>query len=156
MSAPSTQNAFVPVFEYFPEDDEELLIKLSSLHTIIASSINSREIAFYQDGTQVITGQQFSSGGSQKQGFRKTFYFGAINAGATLNIAHGLSGVSAFTRIYGTVATASDSRPLPYVDATDVTKGTSVLVGSTNISIVNGAAATAITSGIVVLEYLYT
>ena len=149
-------SSFVPVSEYFPEDDAELRTKLSSLHSLVASAVNSRDIAFYQNGAEVVTGQQFSSGGNQRQSFRKVFYFGTINAGATLTIAHGLSGMTPFTRIYGTATTASDFRPIPYVDATVVTKQVSLFVDSTNINIINGATAPTITSGIIVLEYLYT
>lgn len=149
-------SAYLPVFEYYPEDEEELRIKLSILHSSIASAINIREIALYQDGQQITTGQLFSNAGTQSQSFRKTFYFGAIAPGVTHNIAHGLSGITLFTKILGGLVTANDFRPLPYVSATLITDQVGVLVDGTNVIIINGATAPPITNGVVVLEYLYS
>lgn len=156
----NTRSAFLPLFEFLPEDENELRIKLSSMHTDVANAVNIREIALYQDGQQVATGQQFSIPGvatNKRNSFRKAFYFGAIATGATLNIPHGLTNVLILPKTLGGCNTdAPDYRPIPFVSATLVTDQISVREDATNIIIVNGATAPNITSGIVIIEYLYT
>ena len=154
----SIQSAYISLFEFFPEDDEQLSIKLSDTHTKVATAVNAREIGFYQNAIEVPTGQQFSAstGSGQRQTFRKVFYFGAALAGATTTIAHGLSSVVCFTKLTGTVCTASDFRPIPYMSVSAVTAGIELRADATNVYVLNGTTAPAITSGIVILEYLYT
>lgn len=155
----NSRPSFISAFEYFPDDDAELRIKLSTLHTDVANAVNIREIALYQDGQQVPTGQQFSIAGvatNKRYAFRKAFYFGAIATGATLNIAHGLTNVLIFPKTLGGCTTdAPDYRPVPYVSATLVTDQISVRQDATNIIIVNGATAPNILNGVVIIEYLY-
>jgi len=157
----NTRSAFIPIFEYFPDDDDELRIKLSSVHTDTANALNVREIALYQNGQQTPTGQQFSIPGTpvnKSYAFRKVFYFDNIASGATLLIPHGLgaTNVSIFTRITGGINTAKpDYRPLPFVSEATITDQVSVKADTTNIIIINGATAPDIINGIVKIEYLY-
>lgn len=154
----TTQSPFVSSSEYFSPDNSQLLIQLSSNHTNIANAINDREIALYQDQQQTVTGQQFSSPGTnqaKKYTFRKVFYFGAIAPGATLSFAHGITNLVQFTRLYGTCVTnVVDYRPIPFIDSPIGGGEISLLSTPTNIVITLGAAAPNITSGIIVSEYL--
>ena len=156
----NTRSSFLSVSEVFPLDPKEQIIKLSNLHTNIANAVNTREISVYQDGTQTPTGQQFILPGvglQQGVAYRKTFTFGAIAAGATLNIAHGLTNLSSVIHWKGGVVTAvPDYRPLPYVSSTVVTNQVAVLVTAANIVITNGATAPNILNGMIMIEYLYT
>ncbi len=153
----NSKTAFLPTSEVFPEDDSQFLIKLTNLYTDIANAVNLREIAQY-DLAEFITGEQwFTSGNAQvkRSTFRRVYSIGAIATGATSTTAHGLTGFTAFTHIYGTCITdVVDYRPLPYVSATAVNAQISLTITGTNIVIVSGAAAPNITSAIVVLEYL--
>jgi hypothetical protein len=142
----------------FAEEFPEFLIQITKVYRDIALKVNNKERAFYPSNLEIMNDQQFFTTGnpqSYRRVFRKVFSFGAIAAGATLNIAHGITGITVFTRIYGTTITAvPDDRPLPYVDAIAVTNQTSVLRNGINIVIVNGATAPNITSGICVVEFL--
>jgi hypothetical protein len=153
----NSQGAFLTTSEVFPEDNSQFLIKLTSLYTQIANAVNLREIAQY-DLIEFITGEQwFTTGNPQKKRstFRKVFNIGAIATGATSNTAHGLTGFTAFTHIYGTCVTdVVDYRPIPYASATLITDQIEIKVGATNITIISGATAPNITSAIVVLEFL--
>lgn len=153
----NSKTAFLPTSEVFPEDDSQFLIKLTNLYTDIANAVNLREIAQY-DLAEFITGEQwFTSGNAQvkRSTFRRVYSIGAIATGATSTTAHGLTGFTAFTHIYGTCITdVVDYRPLPYVSATAVNAQISLTITGTNIVIVSGAAAPNITSAIVVLEFL--
>lgn len=153
----NSKTAFLNTAETYPKDQEQLLIKLTSLHTDIANAVNVREISIYQQDQPVLTGQQFSVTGSnqaKKQTYRKTFYFGAIAAGATSTFAHGITGITQLTHAYGTCITAADFRPIPYASTVALNQQISLRVTATDIEIINGAACPNITSGIVVLEYL--
>ena len=86
--------------------------------------------------------------------FRKVFPFGAIGVGGNLPIPHNITGVTEYTRIYGTcITTVVDYRPLPYVSVIALNQGIQLVVTGVNIVIINGAGAPAITSGLVVTEF---
>lgn len=156
----NTRPSFVVTAETLPQDPGQLLVKLTSMHTDVANAINTREISIYQEGQAIPTGQQFSVPGSNQQKkttLRQTYYFGAILAGATLTLAHGITGLVQLTHTYGTCVTALvDYRPIPYSSTVALNQQISLRVTATDIEIINGAGAPNITSGIVVLEYLLT
>ncbi len=155
--APNNSEApYLPVYLKFEEGGQDLYFQLSNMYSAIAYRLNNREIALY-GFQETLTGQKWTvSGNLQKQNetFRKVFEFGAIAAGATLNIAHGITSITRIVKWYGGIVTANNKRPLPFVSATAVTDQVSVDEDGTNIVIVNGATAPAIVSGTVVLEFL--
>jgi hypothetical protein len=155
-SPANAQTAYLPINQTFSEDDEQFLIQITNRDRDIARYLNLREIGVF-DLTENLTGQQFPGATPQvkRQTFRKVFEIGAIAAGATSTTAHGITGITSFTNIYGTAVTAVvDYRPIPYSSVTAVNQQIEIKVDSTNITIINGAAAPNITSAIVVLEYL--
>ena len=155
----NNQSSFLPVTTVLPEDQKELLIKLTKIYTDIANFINIREIAIYET-VEILTGEQWSNltdPTKRKQAFRKIFYFGAIAAGANLAIPIDITSVTSYTHIYGTVNTdVPDSRSIPFADVTAVTNQIAVILNNAagTATIFNGATAPNITSGILVLEYL--
>lgn len=142
---------------WFPEEFEQFRIKFLELYRDISTNVNVRQIGTF-DLQEFLTGEQwFTSGNPQRkrQTYRRVFEIGAIAAGATSTTAHGLSGVTAFTHIYGTAITATpDNRPIPYSSVTAVNQQIEIRTTATNLVILNGAAAPNITSAIVVLEFL--
>ncbi len=147
---------YVPETITFSKDQDQFIKQLTTQTEQVARSLNSKDIAIY-DQVEILNGQKFPGATPQtkKSVFRKIFQFGAIAAGATLNIAHGITPIAQFTRIYGTCITdVVDYRPIPYASATLVTNQIEINVGALNVNIVNGATAPNITSGIIVLEYL--
>jgi hypothetical protein len=140
----------------FDEDFEILNRQLTDMYFDIAVRLNDREIARY-DFNETLTGQKWTDSNNfqfPKETYRKIFEFGAIASGATLNIPHGINTIAQFTNMYGTFITAADDRPLPYVDEATVTNQVSLKRVGANLVIINGATAPAISSGIVVIEYL--
>jgi len=156
-SSNSSIAPYLNTTEFFPPDDVQRTIKHTNVYSNIANAVNVREISLYPLEA-ILTGQQFFSATEPKVGkyaYRKVFIVPAIAAGATLNIAHGITGLVQLTHIYGTCVTdVVDYRPIPYVDAVAITNQVSIKVVGANIVIVNGATAPNITSGIIVLEYL--
>ena len=153
----NSKTAYVPTTEVYPSDQDDLLTKLTDTHTLVANAINVREIALYEDGQETVTGAQFSITGNnskKQQSLRKTFYFGAIAAGATLNINHNITGLTECVKIDATCVTdAPDFRPIPYVSTVALNQQISLRVTATIIEIINGAASANILSGKVILEY---
>lgn len=134
----------------FVQDQAQFVTQLQDIYNKAARAINARDISLYTID-EILNGQKFiANDSSQRYVYRKTFQF----TGALLTFPHNIVGATSFTRIYGTIQTAADSRPLPYVDAAAVTNQVSVLVNGANIVITNGATAPAIVSGVCVAEYL--
>lgn len=155
----NNQSSFLPTTTVLPEDPKELLIRLTKIYNDVANFINIREIAIYET-IEILTGEQWTNPGqptNRRQTFRKIFYFGTIAAGANLPIPTGITSVTSYTHIYGTVVTAvPDNRSIPFADVTLATNQISVIIDNVagTATIFNGATAPNITSGILVLEYL--
>lgn len=140
----------------FAKDNEQFLKQLTTLYGQIARSANSKDIGQYEL-IELLNGQRFFGANPQtnREVYRKVFQIGAVAIGGLSTIVHGITGLVRFTRMYGTVITAVvDDRPIPYVDTVAVTNQISVLRNGLNILIQNGATAPAITSGLLVVEYL--
>lgn len=80
---------------------------------------------------------------------------GSIAPGATVAFAHGITGITQTTDIYGS-ATNSTPRylPLPYVSATTLTNQIEIYLTATQVVLVNGATQSALTSASIVAEYV--
>lgn len=142
----------------FSNDWDQFLQQLTDEYRKAAKKINEKERGFYPQEYEILNDQRFFTTGdpqNYRNVFRKVFSFGAIAAGATLNIAHSITSFTEMVNIYGTCITnVVDYRPVPYVSATAVNQQIGILVNAVNISITNGAGAPQITSGIVTLEFL--
>lgn len=156
-SSNSSIAPFLSTTEVYPEDVSQRQIKHTNIYSNVSNAINVREIAIY-DLQQLLTGQRFFNATNVQNlrfGYRKVFRLGALVSGATATIAHTISGLTTFTRLYGTIIdSAGFHLPLPYVDALNVTNQVSIYADVTNIYVVNGATANNIVSGIIVAEYL--
>ena len=156
-SSNSSIAPFLSTTEVYPEDISQRQIKHTSVYSNVSNAINIREIAVY-DLQQLLTGQRFFNPldvQNLRFSYRKVFQLGALAAGATATIVHNISGLTTFTRLYGTlIDSAGFYLPLPYVDALNITNQVSIYADVTNIYVVNGATANNIVSGIIVGEYL--
>lgn len=149
---------FIPTSTYFPQDFQQFRIKFLEIYRDIANASNTRDNGIH-DLEEFVSGQQwFTAGDPQKKRltFRKVFNLGAIAAGGTSTTAHGLTGNPlVFTYIGGTAITnVVDQRPIPFASVTAVNQQIQVQCTATNLVVTNGAASPAITSAIIVLEYL--
>jgi hypothetical protein len=147
--------SFLPTYRDFPvSKPEELERVLVQSYIEIAQAANVKENSQYQT-VETVNGQQFYGILTTDQTrfvYRKCFQLGAIVAGTTVNIAHGIAPLVGFANMYGTVATSSgDWRPIPYVPT--VTEYITFVVTTTNIIIAVSATSPSVTSGLIVLEY---
>lgn len=161
----SIGNTYVPQYINYQLDEEELRLQLTRRDTQISASLNFKENGIVET-VETQNGQQwFQSTGTQQRkrfAFRKAFSFGAIPAGGSITVAHGITGLTAtaiFVHIYGGVLTATpDYRPLPHASIL-ANANIEVIVTATTYTINNGtggAGNPAIVSGVLVLEYLKT
>lgn len=153
------QQPYLVTSRRFPTNDPILLQPvLSKMYIEIARAVNLRTIGIFEQ-LQIVTGERWFGTDPlnaliKRQTYRRVYTFGAIAAGASLAIPHGLVGVTAYTRIYGTVITNKpDNRPIPYASVT-ANANIELNVDNTNINIIVGAGSPNVISGIVVLEYL--
>lgn len=155
---PANSNAvFLPTTIQYPKDQKELLERLNKAYEDMATRLNAKQIGIF-DFVEFLTGEQWPIIGNpqqKRQTFRIIFQIGSIAPGATSTTAHGLTGITAFTHIYGTAITnVVDYRPIPYTNVSLVSNQISVLCDALNLNVTNGATAPAITSALIILEYL--
>lgn len=148
------QNALGPFIEtstYFPSDFDEFRAKFLAVYREISNNINTREVGVY-DLVEFLTGENwFTTGNPQikRKTFRKVFEF----SDASLNFAHGITGITLTTHIYGSFTNGANFFPLPFV-STVITDQIRIEVTPTNVVVTKGGTAPAITNGLIVLEFL--
>lgn len=139
----------------FPTDDVKLLAKqMDQTYIDIASKVNSRSIGQYPVSFYSISGDKwyFAGGNQYQQSLRQVFTFSS-----TGNIPHGLnwSSVSLISpNSYGTFTDGTNWYGAIYAGSTAIAGQVTFYVTPTNIVVVGGAGAPAITSGSIVLEYV--
>jgi len=166
-SSLSIQVPYLPTTQSFPTDPKELQNTLSKRDTDIVQAINTRTIGIYNT-VQVATGNKYYTNQNTsvamplqyRQSFRQLFSFGAIAAGASLDITHGISGITQFVSIYGScitdasVITNAKYEPIPFVSTVNIDQQVSIYINDTIITITNGSGNNNILSGTITLEYL--
>lgn len=154
-SSLQTQNNFLRTSREFPSNLENLTLELDKSYVDIANAVNVRTIGVFPINRPTVTGESFFLVSNQRQqSLRQVFKIGAIAPGATLTTPYSINGFSQFSRIYGTCITnVPDNRPIPYASVT-ANANIELRVTSTNIIVSVGAASPAITSGIIVLEWI--
>lgn len=151
----TNQQSFLRTSRSFPEEIHQLSVEVDRSYVDIANAVNFRTIGIFASSSPSITGNSyFFSKNQRQQSLRQIYPFGAIAAGATLNIPYSTKGLNQFATIYGTCITAvPDYRPLPYASVT-ANANIELKVTSTNIVITLGAASPNVTSGLIVIEWI--
>jgi len=153
----NVQGPFLQGSDFFSLNENDLRTRLTTMYSKIANSVNAKEIAVY-DLSELLNRQQFYNPKNIQElrpAFRQVFDFGAIAAGAGLNITHNIKGATQFTFIGGCCVTdAPDFRPIPWSSTLASANNISLRVTDTQIIILNGGGSPNITSGFITLEYL--
>jgi hypothetical protein len=151
MTSNLTPPDFISQNTTYSQDESQRLLQHTKFAADSARYINTREIALY-DLVELQTGQQWFNPANtliKRYGFRKTFSI----SDAALTFAHGITGITLCTYIGGAFTDGTNFYPLPYVSTT-LANQIQVVVSPTQVVITKGAGAPAITSGVLVLEYL--
>ncbi len=151
--APSNSNAiYLPTTQYFPSEADKFREVLTFVYSDIARRLNDKQIGTF-DLVEVVAGEQWSTATdpqTKRQTFRKIFYFND----ASLNFAHGITGIVLCTHIYGSFTDGTNFYPLPFVSAVAIANQIQIVVTPTNVVVTKGGAAPAITNGVIILEFL--
>jgi hypothetical protein len=163
----NSDSSFLPVEFSLPLEKDNNSFKdfISKRERLTASLLNIKEIASYQKVEQMNGQQWFNttspSSAIARYSFRKCFDMTALNGadiapGATFSTAHGITGLTIPTRIFGTATTKTTVKylPLPYSSATVITKNIEIWADGTNVNITNGATQLALTQVWITLEYV--
>lgn len=139
----------------FPTEDVRLLSdQVDHAYIDIAGKVNQRIIGLYALNFAAITGEKwyFQGPNQVQQSLRKLFTF--TTAG---NIPHGLdwAGVSQISlRSYGSYTDGTNWYGVIYASSVPIAGQVSFYVTPTNIVVLSGAGAPAITNGTIVLEFI--
>lgn len=153
----------IPISLDFPSEPDELNLFVQMIIKRIANATNSKESGLYIPLETATFISYFTPTNTQKfrNVYRKLFDMvslngGNIGAGATASFAHGITGIVACTRIYGT-ATTTDAPvryiPLPYVSQVE-TEEIQIYLTPTNVVLVNGSST--LTQAYITAEFLKT
>lgn len=151
------QIAFIRTSREFPTDLHQLAQEVNKCYVDIAQALNTRTVGFYPINTPALTGNNYFLNNNQSYlSFRQLFQFGAIAAGATLNIDYGNISFTQFVAIYGTCITDQpDMRPIPYASVVaNANIDIRIDTAAGNIVIAVGAASPNIISGLVIIEWI--
>lgn len=155
---PVTGNTYVNQYTNYELDEDQLKTLLTRRDTQLSTSLNFKTNGVFET-VELQNGEQFFTTNNvtpKRFVFRQVFVIPAsflpLVAGNSITVPISISGVTMFTKIYGTSATATDSRPIPNSDIKIVVNTTGQTV--TGYTITNEATSATITSGIVILEYV--
>ena len=136
----------------FPEESQELSVVLDKSYIDTAIAINFRTIGVFPVGKAAINGEAwFIKDNQRQQGIRQVYTFTAAG-----NIPHGLdfANLTQFSRGFGTFTDGTNWYGVIFGSSVAIAGQVSFYVDPTNIVVLSGAGAPAITSGTIVLEWL--
>ena len=146
------QVSFLRTSRNFPEDAQPLSVELNKSYVDIANAVNSRTIGIFPTSRPALTGEGwFLSNNQKQQTFRQVYTFTS-----TANIAHGISTgqIAGFARMFGTFTDGTNFYGLVPGSNVAIAGQRGFYITSTNIVFTAGAGAPALTSGLIVLEWL--
>ena len=152
MTNPINQSSYLRTSREYPEEAKELVLELSKTYIDVASAVNTRTIGLYPTTRPAINGDSwYLSGNVKQQGLRQVYQFTAAG-----NIPHGINNLilSQIVDCYGSWNDGTNSYGVIFGSNVSISGQVSAYVTSTNIVIVADAGAPAITSGLVVLEWI--
>ncbi len=147
------QSPFLRTTRNFPQEAQPLSVEINRSYLDIAEKMNDREIGLYPTMRPGQNGEKWYLTGSKAQSaFRQVYPFTA-----TGNIPHGIMwpSVSFISPLsYGTFTDGTNWYGAIYAGSTAIAGQVSFYVTPTNIVVVAGAGAPAITQGYINLEWV--
>ena len=136
----------------FPENPKELSVVLDKSYIDTALAINARTIGIFSIVQAALNGEAwFITQNQRQQGVRQVYTFTAAG-----NIAHGLdfSNLTQFSRGFGTYTNGVNWYGVIFGTSVAIAGQVTFYIDPTNIVVLLGAGAPAITSGTIVIEWL--
>jgi len=152
MSANITnQVAYIRTSRVFPDDKDELKLELTKAYIDTANAVNARTIGIYPKNVAAITGNGYYFNNQKQQTLRQVYTF--TGAG---NIAHQIKFFNPGMMVqgFGSYTDGTNDYGVIYGSSVAIAGQVSFYVTTTNIVVLLGAGAPAITSGSIVIEWL--
>jgi len=145
------QTAFLRTSREYPEEVHQLSFELNKTYVDIAIAVNSRTIGIFPTNRPAITGEAFFLTTAKQQTFRQIYPFSS-----TASINHGIKNVrpGQFTKCTGSYTDGTNSFGLFFASSVAIPGQITFYVTSTQIVFSVGAGAPALTSGLIILEWL--
>lgn len=146
------QVAYLRTSRLFPEEIYKLTVELNKSYLDIANAVNVRTIGIFPVNRPAIGGESwFLTNNQRQQNFRQVYSFtstGSVPHGIDLNL------ISQFSKPSGSFTDGTNYYGAIYGSNTAIVGQVSFYITPTNIVILAGAGAPAISSGIIILEWL--
>lgn len=144
-------STLLPTTTVYPQDYNELLIRLTKNYGDTANALNIREVGIYET-TEILTGQQWNNPGqptNRQQTFRTIYNLtqlngGNIGAGATVTFLTNISAVKAANIYASCTSTAGDLFTVVYPNAQ---------INGNILTFTNPLGGTALSSVFFIAEY---
>jgi hypothetical protein len=136
----------------FPEEPQPLSVEINRSYVDIAEKINARSIGIFSMNQSAINGESWFITNQNQQGLRQLYNFAA-----TGNIPHNLNWTSVSfisPNSYGTFTDGTNWYGAVYASSVAIAGQVSFYVTPTNIVVLGGAGAPAITNGYINLEWV--
>jgi len=146
------QTPFLITSRSFPETLRDLSIEIDKSYIDTANVVNMRTIGIFTSNKPSPTGEQwFYDKAKKQQGFRQIYYFTT-----TANIPHGINVgfISRFTNCHGEYTDGTNWYGLIHGSNTVQNNQITFYITSTDIVFNVSVTAPAVTSGVVVLEWI--
>jgi len=145
----------------FPEDIKQLTVEVDKAYIDTANCVNNRTISIFPTNVQAINGESWMIGGRKHQGIRQVYVVPAITV-FPFTIPHFIkfSRIFEFVRCFGSFTDGTNYYGMIYASNVAIAGQISFYltpeVGTTpgNIVVLQGAAAPALTTGIICLEWI--
>lgn len=144
--------AYLRTSREFPEELKQLTVEVNKAYLDTAQAVNARTIGIYPVNQPAITGNSYFTRNNQRQQTLRQVY--VFNSTAAIN--HGVRVISKtqFINCFGTYTDNTNSYGLVYGTSTATPGLITFYMTSTQIIFVLGAGAPALSSGVIVLEWL--
>lgn len=135
----------------FPADLPQLIVEINRAYIDIAEAVNNRTISTFSLNKSAVTGNSYFFKTNKQQSQRQMYTFTAAG-----NIAHGLdfNRIDRFIDGYGTYTNGTNYFGVTFGTSVAVAGIVTFYVTSTNIVVLSGAGAPAITSGTIIIEWI--
>lgn len=146
----ANQMAYLRTTREFPEELHQLSVECNKSYADVAASVNDRTIGIFPVNKQAITGEAWYLTNQKRQTLRQVYSFTS-----TASIAHGINiPTVSITRAYGQFTDGTNWYGLIFGSNVAIAGQISFYLTPTNIVFLTGAGAPALTSGLIVLEWL--
>lgn len=147
----TNQKPYLRTSREFPEDLAQLAKEVTKAYIDTANVCNERVIGVYAKNRASINGKSFFFENRKQQGLQQLYSFTAAG-----NIPHGLNfnGIALFSTAYGSYTDGTNYYGVIYGSSVPIAGQVSFYITPLNIVVLLGAGAPAITSGMIVLEYI--